>query len=193
MQDCHWQSETKFGDVLLPRPPTSSTPTCPSGARRRLRIQRLQQQPPRLHLPAQVHRAAVESKPDYDIYTLLAERWLQRRVHGSHDFEDWNRIVFEKSDLPKYVTTRSSREGYFVVRPCRTTRSPGSVPLVLRSRPATSTRKTDPPDRPRPAPTWPRLRQGGVREPDLTAFDKDDQERPPWRATSSWEATTPPI
>jgi molybdopterin guanine dinucleotide-containing S/N-oxide reductase-like protein len=118
MQDCHWQSETKFGDVILPASTNfEHSDLSEWGAAGGYGFNDFNSN----------HRICIyqhkcieplwESKPDYEIYTLLAERlgFKQEYTEG-HDFEDWNRIVFDKSDLPKYVTyDEFKQKGYFVV------------------------------------------------------------------------------
>ena len=118
MQDCHWQSETKFGDVILPATTNfEHSDLSEWGAAGGYGFNDFNSN----------HRICIyqhkcieplwESKPDYEIYTLLAERLgFKEEYTEGHDFEDWNRIVFDKSDLPKYTTYEEfKKKGYFVV------------------------------------------------------------------------------
>jgi molybdopterin guanine dinucleotide-containing S/N-oxide reductase-like protein len=118
MQDCHWQSETRFGDVVLP----ATTPfehsdisewTAPGGYG---------------HGNANTnHRVIIyqhkcieplwESKPDWEIYKALADRlgFLEEYDEGNSE-EEWMRKIFDFSDLPKHITWEDFKEkGYFVV------------------------------------------------------------------------------
>ncbi len=58
-----------------------------------------------------------ESKSDYEIFTLLAERlgFKEDYTEGNTE-EDWIKIMFEFSDLPKYISFEEFKEkGYFVI------------------------------------------------------------------------------
>ena len=118
MQDCHWQSETKFGDVILPASTNFehsdiSEWTAPGGYG---------------HGNAGTnHRVIIyqhkcieplwESKPDWEIYKALAERlgFLDEYTEGNSE-EDWIKKIFNYSDLPKYITYEDfKKKGYFVV------------------------------------------------------------------------------
>ena len=172
MQDCHWQSETKFGDVILPASTNfEHSDLSEWGAAGGYGFNDFNSN----------HRVCIyqhkcieplwESKPDYEIYTLLAERLgFKEEYTEGHNIEDWNRIVFDKSDLPKYVTYEEFKEkGYFVV-PCHAGRrgAPGLVPLVLRRPGRRRVLGAEEPAEPaaqRPQPGHAQ-RQGGVRLPD---------------------------
>jgi len=59
-----------------------------------------------------------ESRPDYEIFTLLAERLGLRDefTDGGKSEEDWVRGMYEISDLPKYISWEEfEKKGYFVV------------------------------------------------------------------------------
>jgi trimethylamine-N-oxide reductase (cytochrome c) len=118
MQDCHWQSETKFGDVILPATTNFehsdlSEWTAPGGYG---------------HGNAGTnHRVIIyqhkcieplwESKPDWEIYKLLADRlgFLDEYAEGNSE-EEWIKKIFEISDLKKYMTYEEmKKKGYFVV------------------------------------------------------------------------------
>ena len=118
MQDCHWQSETKFGDVILPAS-TNFEHTDLSewnsaggyGAHDQNNNHRI------IIYQQQCIEPLWESKPDYEIYSLLAERLgIKEEYTEGNSFEDWNKKVFEYSDLPKYTTYEEfKKKGYFVV------------------------------------------------------------------------------
>ncbi|OGO24140.1 MAG: hypothetical protein A2144_06800, partial [Chloroflexi bacterium RBG_16_50_9] len=118
MQDCHWQSETKFGDIILPAS-TNFEHTDLSewnsaggyGAHDQNNNHRV------IIFQQQCIEPLWESKPDYEIYTLLAERLgFKDKYTEGNSFEDWNRKVFEYSDLPKYISFEEfKKKGYFVV------------------------------------------------------------------------------
>jgi trimethylamine-N-oxide reductase (cytochrome c) len=58
-----------------------------------------------------------ESKPDYEILTLLAERLgVKEEFTEGNTVEDWIKIIFDNSDLPKHISFEEfKRKGYFVV------------------------------------------------------------------------------
>jgi len=118
MQDCHWQSETSFGDVILPASTNfEHTDLSEWGAaggygcndfNSNLRVIIYQQQ---------CIKPLWESKPDYEIYTLLAERLgIKEEYTEGNSFEDWNKKTYEYSDLKKYISYADlKKKGYFVV------------------------------------------------------------------------------
>jgi molybdopterin guanine dinucleotide-containing S/N-oxide reductase-like protein len=58
-----------------------------------------------------------ESKSDYDIFTLLAERLgFKREYTEGNTEEDWIRKTFAKSSLPRYISYEDfKKKGYFIV------------------------------------------------------------------------------
>ena len=194
MQDCHWQSETKFGDVILPASTNfEHSDLSEWGAAGGYGFNDFNSN----------HRICIyqhkcieplwESKPDYEIYTLLAERLgFEQEYTEGHSIEDWNRIVFDKSDLPKYVTYEEfKKKGYFVV-PAR----PDDEEPVVSFRWFYEGRDADVPSEkrnpPNPPHNGPNLAtpSGKVEfvSQTLMAFDPDDEERPPMaRYIPSWE------
>ena len=172
MQDCHWSSETRFGDVILPVSTNfEHSDLSEWGAAGGYGFNDFNSN----------HRICIyqhkcieplwESKPDYEIYTLLAARLgFEQEYTEGNSIEDWNRIVFDKSDLPKYVTYEEFKEkGYFVVPARPDDEEPvvsfrwfydgtdAAVPSEMRTPPG--------PPRQRPEPGHPE-RQGGVRVAD---------------------------
>ena len=119
-QDCHWQSETRFADIILPASTNFeqsdiSEWAAPGGyasnntgcAHRVMIYQKKCIEP------------LWESKPDYDIYCELAKRigFLDEFTEGNSR-EDWIRKIFDISSLPKYISYEDfKKKGYFVVPP----------------------------------------------------------------------------
>ncbi len=194
MQDCHWSSETVFGDVILPATTNfEHSDLSEWGAAGGYGFNDFNSN----------HRVCIyqhkcieplwESKPDYEIYSLLAERLgFREQYTEGRDFEDWNRLVFEKSDLPKYVTYEEfKKKGYFVV-PCR----PDDEEPVVSFRWFYEGRDADVPSEQR-TPPGPPFNGPDLATPSgkvefvsqtLMAFDPDDEERPPMaRYIPSWE------
>jgi anaerobic selenocysteine-containing dehydrogenase len=59
-----------------------------------------------------------ESKPDYDIFTLLAERlgFRDKYTEGGHSDLDWVKRVFQASDLPSRISWEEfEKKGYYLV------------------------------------------------------------------------------
>ncbi len=199
MQDCHWQSETRFGDVILPASTNfEHSDLSEWGAAGGYGFNDFNSN----------HRICIyqekcidplwESKPDYDIYTLLAERLgFKDEYTEGHSIDDWNRIVFDKSDLPKYVTWEEFTEkGYFVVPAM-----PADEEPRVSFRWFYEGRESDVYSEDRTPPGPPKT-GSGLATPSgkvefvsqtLTAFDPDDEERPPMaRYIPSWEGYDTP-
>ncbi|MBN1188266.1 MAG: molybdopterin-dependent oxidoreductase [Dehalococcoidales bacterium] len=192
MQDCHWQSETKFGDVILPASTNFerqdlSEWTAPGGyghgnAGTNHRVMIFQ------------HKCIEplwESKADWEIYKELAKRLgiYDEYTEGRTD-EEWMKKIFDYSDLHKHLTYEEfKKKGYFV------------VPLPKDYKPTVSNRwfyegrPCDTPD-----PMNPNLGtdkahllatySGKIEfvSESLTKFDANDEERPPMpRYIPSWE------
>ena len=193
MQDCHWQSETKFGDILLPASTnfehTDISEWNSAGGYGHYEM-------------SHNHRIIIyqqkcieplwESKPDYDIYCMLAEKlgFLDKYTEGNTP-EDWERKVFEISDLPKYTTFEAFKEkGYFVVPP----KDPDKdSPVAFRW--FYEGRACDTPDKLNPNLGTDKAHLLGTPSGkvefvsrSLTEFDANDDERPPMpRYIPSWE------
>jgi molybdopterin guanine dinucleotide-containing S/N-oxide reductase-like protein len=194
MQDCHWQSETKFGDVILPASTNfEHSDLSEWGAAGGYGFNDFNSNHRVCIYQQQCIEPLWESKPDYEIYTLLADRlgFKQEYTEG-HDFEGWNRIVFEKSDLPKYVTYEDFKEkGYFVV-PARPDDEEPRVSFRWFYEGRDSdvySEKRNPPNPPQNGPNL--MTPSGKVEfvaQTLVAFDANDKERPPMaRYIPSWE------
>jgi anaerobic selenocysteine-containing dehydrogenase len=194
MQDCHWQSETNFGDIILPASTnfehTDLSEWGSAGGygcndfNSNLRVIIYQQQciPP-----------LWESKPDYEIYTLLADRLgFKDKYTEGNSFEDWNKLVYEYSDLKKYISYEDlKKKGYFVVP----SMPPDAEPLVsfrwfyegkpnnLHSEPKNMQIGTD-----RAHLLGTPTGKVEFVSQTLVKFDPDDKERPPMpRYIPSWE------
>jgi trimethylamine-N-oxide reductase (cytochrome c) len=193
MQDCHWQSETRFGDIILPASTNfEHSDICEWGSAGGYG----------LNDNANNHRVLIyqhkcieplwESKPDYDIYTLLAERMgFKDEYTEGNSFEDWNKKIFDYSDLPKYVAYEEFKnKGYFVVPSLPDGQeSPVSFRWFYEGKPC------DTPDPMNPnigtdkahELTTPSGRLEFVSQT-LMNFDPNDKERPPMpRYVPSWE------
>jgi len=136
-----------------------------------------------------------ESKPDYEIFTMVAKRlgFYEKYTEGGLTDLDWVKRMFNASDLPKHISWEEfEKKGYFVV----------PIPKDYKPTPAlrwfAEGRKMDTPD---PGPV------GGVMQgfPDkeglatqtgkiefeaqsLIRFDPNDDERPPVpHYIPSWE------
>jgi len=196
-QDCHWQSETRFADIVLPASTnfehSDISEWNSAGGYGHYEM-------------SHNHRIIIyqqkcieplwESKPDYEIYELLAERLgFKDKYSEGNSPEDWERKVFEFSDMPKYMTFEEfQQKGYFVV-PAK----PDDQDTPVAFRWFYEGRPCDTPDRLNPnlndkdkahllgTPS------GKVEfvSRSLTEFDANDEERPPMpRYIPSWEGHT---
>mgnify|MGYP001075032266 CR=1 FL=1 len=194
MQDCHWQSETKFGDIILPASTNFEHADISEWAQPggygngnvncNHRILMYQQK---------CIEPLWESKPDYQIYCELAERLgiLEEYSEGNSE-EDWIKKVFDYTDLPKHTTYEEfKKKGYFVV-PSRPDDEEPKVSFRWfyegRDSDVISEQRT-PPGPPHNGPNL-ATPSGKVEfvSQTLMAFDPDDKERPPMaRYIPSWE------
>lgn len=117
-QDCWWQSETRFADIVLPActnfersdisewgSPGGYAPYNPETNHRVLIYQKKCIEP------------LWESRPDYDIFSDLADRlgFKEDYTEGNSD-EDWISKVFHSTDLSKLMTYEDfKKKGYFVI------------------------------------------------------------------------------
>ncbi len=83
MQDCHWSSETKFGDVILPASTNfEHSDLSEWGAAGGYGPNDFNSNHRVIIYQMKCIEPLWESKPDYEIYTLLAETtWHKRGVH----------------------------------------------------------------------------------------------------------------
>ncbi len=132
-----------------------------------------------------------ESKPDYQIFTELAERLgvKEEYTEGNTD-EDWIKIIFDNSDMPKYISFEEfKKKGYFVV----------PLPEDYKSTPGLrwfyEGRECDTPDKYNPKRGTPKGKELGTYSGKIEFVSQsllkhmpDDEERPPLpRYIPSWE------
>ena len=192
MQDCHWQSETRFGDIILPASTNFehadiSDWASPGGYG--------QDDTGSNHRVIIYQKKCIEplweSKPDWEIYKGLAKRlgFLEEYTEGNSE-EDWIKEVFNISSLSEYVSYEEfKKKGYFV------------VPLPEQYKPTISNRwyyegrSCDSPYNMNPRKGTDEAHElatysGKIEfvSQSLTKFDPDDEERPPMpRYIPSWE------
>jgi len=118
-QDCWWSGETSYADVILPActhleredvgewgTPGGQTMHASNGNNHRVIVRMKKCIEP-----------LWESKSDYDIFALIAERLGRGEefTEGKTDL-DWAKRFFEISDLPKHISWEEfDRKGYYVV------------------------------------------------------------------------------
>jgi len=192
-QDVWWSGETSFADIILPActqlerddiaewgEPGGQTKHGNSGCNFRVVVRMKKCIEP-----------LWESKPDYEIFTLLARRLgvEQEYTEGNTD-RDWARKFFELSDLPKRVSWEEfERKGYHLI----------NAPVARKSTPAlrwfAEGRACDTPDPANPKRGTDKAHELGtdsgkiefVSQSLLKAFP-EDQERPPMpHFIPSWE------
>ncbi len=118
-QDCWWSSETGFSDIILPactnleRNDISTANEIggyvwdnSTGTNHRVVV-----------LQKKCIEPLWESRPDYEIYSDLAERLGFREDYTEGKTpEDWIKDAFDDSSLPQYITWEEfQKKGYFVV------------------------------------------------------------------------------
>jgi trimethylamine-N-oxide reductase (cytochrome c) len=192
-QDCWWSGETGFADIILPActqlerddiaewgEPGGQTKGGSSGCNFRVIVRMKKCIEP-----------LWESKSDYQIFTLLAQRLgLDQEYTEGNSELDWARKFFDISDLPKHISWGEfDRKGYYIV----------NVPEDYRSTPAlrwyAEGRPCDTPDPSNPKRLTDKGRELGTYSGkiefsslSLRALAPDDAERPPApRYLPSWE------
>ena len=118
-QDCWWCTETKFADIILP--------ACTNLERNDISEWASAGGYSVHGAGACNHRVIVyqqkcvepvgESKSDYQIFCELAERLgVKEEFTEGNTEEDWIKIMFDSSDLPKYISFEEFKEkGYYIV------------------------------------------------------------------------------
>ncbi len=134
-----------------------------------------------------------ESKSDYEIFSLLAERMgMKEEYTEGNSEEDWIRKLFEASSLPRYISFEDFRQkGYFVVP------FPKDYKPVPAMRWFYEGRACDTDDM-NPKRNTKRAHELGTHSgkiefvsQSLMAHEPDDEERPPMpRYIPSWEGHT---
>jgi molybdopterin guanine dinucleotide-containing S/N-oxide reductase-like protein len=193
MQDCHWQTETRFGDIILPASTNfEHADICEwanaggygegdCGANHRVMIYQRKCIEP-----------LWESKSDWEIYKALAKRlrFLGKYTEGNSE-EDWIKKIFNISSLPEHVSYEEfKRKGYFVV-PCKSPEQRRTVSnrWYYEGRPCDTPNSHNP--KKGTAKAHELATYSGKIEfvsQSLTKFDPNDEERPPLpRYIPSWE------
>ena len=119
-QDCHYQSETKFADIILP----ASTNYEQSDISEWMNPGGYAEHKTGNNFRVIIYQKKCieplwESKPDWDIYCELARRlgFLDDYTEGNTR-EDWIKKLFYSTSLPEHVTYEAfKKKGYFVVPP----------------------------------------------------------------------------
>ena len=192
MQDCHWQSETRFGDIILPASTNFeradiSDWASPGGYG--------QDDTGSNHRVVIYQKKCIEplweSKSDWEIYKALAKRlgFLEEYTEGNSE-EDWIKKVFNISSLPEYVSYEEfKKKGYFVVPLPEEYKPTISNRWYYEGRPCDSPYNMNPrkgTDKAHELATY----SGKIEfvSQSLTKFDPNDEERPPLpRYIPSWE------
>jgi len=120
-QDCWWSGETKFADIILPactnleRNDIGEWAAC-GGYTTNAHIGNNYRVIAR---EQKCMEPAGESKSDYEILTLLADRLGMKELFTEGNTEDdWARLFFESSDIAKDITWEEfDRKGYYIVPP----------------------------------------------------------------------------
>jgi trimethylamine-N-oxide reductase (cytochrome c) len=193
-QDCWWGGETHFSDIVLPactnfehsdisemgnagslgRPAIGAFGF---GGNRRIIIYQKKCIEP-----------LWESRPDYEIYSDLAERLgIKEEYTEGNSEEDWVKKVFDKYSLSEYVTyDEFKKKGYFVVPgPTELEPSPPTSRWFYEGRPYD---EPGPPPDPRPGCIGTFSGKVEFVSQSLLTYFPDDEERPPLaRYMPSWE------
>jgi molybdopterin guanine dinucleotide-containing S/N-oxide reductase-like protein len=137
-----------------------------------------------------------ESKSDYEIFTLLADRMGFREdfTEGKSE-EDWVRGMFEISDLPKYVSWEEfEKKGYFVIPFPKDYKTGTSLRWYYEGRPCDTPDNN--PKKNTEKSTELATYSGKIEfvSRSLLKHFPDDKERPPMpRYIPSWEGPNSPI
>ncbi len=117
-QDCWWGGETKFADIVLPActnlERNDISEFCNGGGYAgqgncvNYRVVVLQKK---------CIEPLYESKADYEIFSLLAERLgIKEEFTEGKSIEDWVKALFKVSDIAKYISWEEfEKKGYFVI------------------------------------------------------------------------------
>ncbi len=192
-QDCWWQSETGFADIILPACTNLERsdiaewaraggygPFTHGGVNRRIIVYQKKCIGP-----------LWESRPDYDIFVDLAERLgLKEEYTEGNSWEGWVRKIFDASSLPEHISYEDfKKKGYFVA----------PLPKDYKHTPALrwfyEGRECDTPDQFNPKMGTEKAKELGTYSGkiefvsrSLTELSPDDKERPPMpRYIPSWE------
>ena len=132
-----------------------------------------------------------ESKSDYQIFTELAERMgIKEKYTEGKSEKDWIKIVFDNSDLPKYISFEDfEKKGYFVVPQQENYKPTPALRWFYEGR------ECDTPDRFNPKKGTEKAKELGTYSGKIEFVSQsllehfpDDDERPPMpRYIPSWE------
>jgi len=129
-QDCWWQPEVRFADIILPastnfeQEDISEWASSGSTGRYKPGGYAVNQSNARVGFRIIVYQKKCidplwESKPDYWIYSELADRLgFKEEYTEGNTMEEWIKKVFYASSLPNYITYEEfKKKGYFLVPP----------------------------------------------------------------------------
>ncbi|MFH1123840.1 MAG: molybdopterin-dependent oxidoreductase, partial [Pseudomonadota bacterium] len=195
-QSIFWDPETYHADIVLPactpfeRNDISEWSNCDG-------YHRFANQSGTSHRVVVYHQKAIEplyeSKPDYQIFTELAEKlgFKEAYTEGNTE-EDWIEKMFHASSLPKYISFEEfKKKGYFVVPFPKDYKPAFGMRWFYEGRPC----DTDDLNPKRNSEKASELAtySGKIEfvSQSLTAHEPDDEERPPMpRYIPSWEGHT---
>ncbi|MCL1896314.1 MAG: molybdopterin-dependent oxidoreductase [Clostridiales bacterium] len=118
--DIHWQSETRFADLVLPAcSGFEREDICELGAPGGYGANDMGANYRVCIYMKKCIEPLWESKSDYDIYVELSKRLgFHDRFTEGKEMTDWIEKIFHKSSLPGYITFEEFKEkGYFIVPP----------------------------------------------------------------------------
>ena len=195
--DIHWQSETKFADLILPVcSGFEREDMCELGAPGGYGANDMGANYRVCIYMKKCIEPLWESKSDYDIYIELSKRLgLYDQFTEGNTIQDWIRKIFDNSSLPDYITFEKFKEkGYFIVPPPK----PGTKQAVS-NKWYYEDRECDVPDHKNPLKGTPRAKMMGTPSGKIEFVSTflqehfpDDKERPlmgqylaPWEGKGS--------
>jgi trimethylamine-N-oxide reductase (cytochrome c) len=196
------EGETRFADVILPACTNFERWDIAEAANCGGYIEKayLQNNYRVIHIQHKCIEPLGESKPDFEIYNLIAQRIGLGQVYseGNTDF-DWCKRVFEASDLPGRIGWMEFlQRGYYVVPPLpEDRRDPVAYNWYYEGR-----KKDTPELTPLPSEYYGRYGEGLQTQSGLFEFESlslkrfapDDDERPPVpKYRQSWEGPASPL
>jgi molybdopterin guanine dinucleotide-containing S/N-oxide reductase-like protein len=203
--DIHWQSETRFYDLILPIcSGYEREDICEMGAPGGYGKNDMGANFRVCVLQKKCIEPLWESKTDYEIYCELSKRlgFFDRYTEGN-SMEDWMKKIFYKSDMHKRIKWEDFvKKGYYVVPP-----PPADYKRTVSNRWYYEDRECDIPDRNNPLIGTPRAKMMGTPSGKieftstfLAEYFPDDKERPvmaqflePWEGKYSPEAEKYPL
>jgi len=118
--DIHWQSETKFADLILPAcSGFEREDICEMGAPGGYGANDMGANFRVCLYMKKCIEPLWESKPDYDIYVELSKRLgFHDRYTEGKTLQEWIRMIFDASSLPEHISFEDFKEkGYYIVPP----------------------------------------------------------------------------